>query len=115
MLHKTGLMVSAGIAIGKAVILDLEAYEIPKRTLSPAFCESEVQRATHAFEEAAAELGRLESDSEELASSEIHDLFSVHRHFLQDKSLRERVLLHSLKSPNITGMSSADRTQQQVR
>ncbi len=114
MLHKTGLMVSAGIAIGKAVILDSEAYEIPRRTLSPGLCESEVQRAKNAFEEAALELHRLESDSEELDSREIHDLFSVHRHFLQDESLRDRVT-QRIRKDCVTAEYAASSVLQEVR
>ncbi|MCF7975297.1 MAG: phosphoenolpyruvate--protein phosphotransferase [Phycisphaerae bacterium] len=91
MLNKTGLAVSPGIAIGKAVILDSEEYQIPKRSISPSLCDSEVQRAHHAFEMAIAELAALEAEYQASDSSEIHDLFSVHRHFLQDQSLRDRV------------------------
>lgn len=91
MLQKTGLPVSSGIAIAKAVILDSEMYQIPKRSISQSLCDSEVQRVTHAFEMAIAELLQLETDCQQLESAEIRNLFTVHRSFLKDQSLRDKV------------------------
>jgi len=89
--QKTGLPVSSGIAIAKAVILDSEMHQIPKRFISQSLCDSEVDRATYAFEMAIAELLKLETDCQQLKSGEVRDLFSVHRHFLKDQSLRDKV------------------------
>ena len=91
MLQRTGLAVSSGIAIAKAVILDSEIYQIPKRHVSQSLCDSEVQRATNAFEMAIGDLSQLEADYQQLESREIRDVFSVHRHFFQDRSLRDKV------------------------
>jgi phosphotransferase system enzyme I (PtsI) len=88
---KTGISVSKGIAIGKAIILDSEEYQIPHRCIDPALCIDEIERVNKAFNEAIKELGQLESEHHEMDKLDIRDLFSVHRHFLQDESLRKRV------------------------
>jgi phosphoenolpyruvate-protein phosphotransferase (PTS system enzyme I) len=88
---KTGISVSQGIAIGKAIILDSEEYQIPHRCIDPALCIDEIERVNKAFNESIKELGQLESEHHEMDKLDIRDLFSVHRHFLQDESLRKRV------------------------
>jgi phosphotransferase system enzyme I (PtsI) len=88
---KTGISVSPGIAIAKAIILDSEEYQIPHRCIDPALCIDEIERVNKAFDEAIKELGQLESEHHEMGKLDIRDLFSVHRHFLQDESLRKHV------------------------
>ena len=88
---KTGISASPGIAIAQAIILDSEEYQIPRRCIDPALCADEIERVNHAFDEAIKELGRLESEHYEVDKLDVHDLFSVHRHLLQDESLRKHV------------------------
>ena len=88
---KTGISVSPGIAIAKAVILDSEEYQIPHRCIDPALCLDEIDQVNKAFDEAIKELGQLESEHHEMGKLDIRDLFSVHRHLLQDESLRKHV------------------------
>ncbi|MHC4539414.1 MAG: phosphoenolpyruvate--protein phosphotransferase [Planctomycetota bacterium] len=88
---KTGISVSKGIAIGKAIILDSEEYQIPHRCIDPALCIDEIERVNKAFDEAIKELGQLESEHHETGKLDIRDLFSVHRHFLQDESLHKHI------------------------
>jgi len=88
---KTGISVSPGIAIAKAIILDSEEYQIPHRCIDPALCIDEIERVNKAFNEAIKELGQLESEHHEMGKLDIRDLFSVHQRFLQDESLRKHV------------------------
>ena len=88
---KKGISVSPGIAIAKAFILDSEEYQVPHRCIDPALCTDEIERVNKAFDEAIKEFNQLESEHHEMGKLDIRDLFSVHRHFLQDESLRKHV------------------------
>ncbi|MBL7189467.1 MAG: phosphoenolpyruvate--protein phosphotransferase [Phycisphaerae bacterium] len=89
---KTGIPASPGIAIARAIILDSEEYAIPHRCIDPDVVPAEIDRTKRAFDEAIRELAELESQQSGLGKIEIRDLFAVHRHFLQDKSLRNKVI-----------------------
>ncbi len=89
---KKGIPVSRGIAIAPAVILDSEEYQIPRRGIDRSLCPSEIERVHSAFDNAIRELAALEAQHHELGQIEIRDIFAVHRHFLQDQRLRQRVI-----------------------
>lgn len=89
---KTGIPASSGIAIARAVILDSEEHMIPQRHIDPDVVPTEIDRINGAFDGAIRELTELETDQQELGKIEVRDLFAVHRHFLQDKSFRAKVI-----------------------
>jgi len=88
---KKGIAVSPGIFIAKALIIDSEDYRIPRRTINPPQCMTEIQRVGNAFKVAAHELTRLQDDQEQLGQSKIKDILAVHLRFLHDKNLRKRI------------------------
>ncbi|UCG55704.1 MAG: phosphoenolpyruvate--protein phosphotransferase [Phycisphaerales bacterium] len=89
---KTGVPASPGIAIAPAIILDSEEYPIPERHIDRALVPTEIDRINRAFDSAIGELTELEAQQHDLGQIGIRDLFAVHRHFLQDKSLRTKII-----------------------
>ncbi len=88
---RTGVPVSPGIAIAPAMVLSAQDDFIPHRHIISAQKDAEIQRTNQAFDEAILELAELEAQHYELGQLEISDLFAVHRHLLQDASLRKSV------------------------
>lgn len=86
-----GIAASPGIATAKAIILDSEEYEIPQRTVDSSLIPAEMDRIGRAFDASIDELTQLEANHDELNEMEIRALFAVHRRFLQDRWLREKV------------------------
>src|SRR5947209_825716 len=84
---KRGIPVSAGVAIGPALVLDSEWYRIPQRHVDPAQVEAEVHRLHQALR-AAAEISRGQQRA-------IHDrlgrqyaaIFEAHALLLEDPTL----------------------------
>ncbi|MFC1765008.1 phosphoenolpyruvate--protein phosphotransferase [Planctomycetota bacterium] len=92
MLTKIGIPASPGIAIARAIILDSEDFPIPQRRIDPELTSEEVGRIIRAFDSAIWELTELEGQQQHMGRIEIRDLFAVHRHFLQDKSLQAKII-----------------------
>ncbi|MFC1652300.1 phosphoenolpyruvate--protein phosphotransferase [Planctomycetota bacterium] len=111
---RTGIPVSPGIAIAKAIVLDSEAHKIPRRCIDPEKCSAEVERAGKAFDEAVLELAELEAQHHKLGNMEIRDLFAVHRHFLQDQSLRQRVA-EKIKAETVTAEYAVTTVLEELR
>jgi phosphotransferase system enzyme I (PtsI) len=111
---RTGIPVSSGIAIAKAIILDSETHQIPRRRIDPDRCPAEIARVNKAFDDAILDLAELEAQHHKLGNMEIRDLFSVHRHFLQDRSLRERVA-NLIQTEAVTAEFAVDTILDQVR
>jgi len=111
---RTGIPVSPGIAIAKAIVLDSDTHQIPRRSIDPDACPAEVERAYHAFMDATADLEKLEAQHHELGNLEIRDLFSVHRHFLQDQSLRDQVA-DLIKTESVTAEFAVDAVLDRLR
>ena len=88
---RTGVPVSPGIAIAPVMVLSAQDDFIPHRHITAAQQDAEVERTNQAFDEAILELAELEAQHYELGQLEISDLFAVHRHLLQDPSLRKSV------------------------
>ena len=87
---KKGIAVSPGIAIAKPLVIDSEDYRIPRRSILPSAKVAEVRRVREAFQNAAEELEKIDSD-DKIAEGKIKDIFAVHLRFLKDKSLRKKV------------------------
>ncbi len=111
---RTGIPVSPGIAIAKAIVLDSETHQIPRRCINPDACPAEVERACQAFADATADLEKLEAQHHELGNLEIRDLFSVHRYFLQDQSLRDQVA-NLIKTDFVTAEFAVDTVLDRLR
>lgn len=88
---RTGVPVSPGIAIAPVMVLSAQDDYIPHRHITSAQQDAEVEHTNQAFDEAILELAELEAQHYELGQLEISDLFAVHRHLLQDPSLRKSV------------------------
>lgn len=89
---RKGIAVSEGIAIAKAIIIDSEEYQIPLRVIDKSLCPSEVDRVNSAFESAVNELPQFEAAEHELARKTIKDIYAIHQRFLEDKSLRHKII-----------------------
>ena len=89
---KIGIPASPGIAIAPAIILDSEEYPISRRNVDPDVVPAEIDRVKRAFDGAIQEVAELETQQGGLGESDIRDLFAVHRRFLQDRSLRDKVI-----------------------
>ena len=85
-------MVSEGIAIAKAIVMDSGEYQIPRRVIDKNLLSAEVERVNSAFESAIDELLQFEAEEHELAHKTIKDIYAVHQQFLQDKSLRHKIV-----------------------
>lgn len=111
---RTGIPVAAGIAIAKAIVLDSQEHQIPRRCIDLDHCPAEVERAHGAFDDAILDLTELEAKHHKLGNLEIRDLFAVHRHFLQDQTLRDRVA-NIIKSEAVTAEFAVDTVMGQLR
>jgi phosphotransferase system enzyme I (PtsI) len=110
---KTGIPASPGIAIARAIILDSEEYVIPPRRIDADVVPAEIDRTERAFDEAVRELVELETQQRELGKIEIRDLFAVHRHFLQDRTLRDKAI-DLISAESLTAECAVDRVLDEV-
>ena len=89
---RNGIAVSEGIAIAKAIVIDSDEYQIPLRVIDNSLCPAEVDRVNSAFESATNELLQFEAEEHDLAHKTVKDIYAVHQQFLQDKSLRRKII-----------------------
>ena len=89
---RKGIAVSEGIAIAKAIVMDSDEYQIPRRVIDESRCSAEVDRVNKAFDSAVSELLQFEAADHDLAQKAIKDIYAVHQRFLQDKHLRHQVI-----------------------
>ncbi len=87
---KKGIAVSPGIAIAKAMVIDLKDYRIPRRSILASECANEIKRVRDAFSDAIGELTKLGAE-QSVDSDKIRDIFAVHLRFLRDKSFKKRI------------------------
>ncbi len=87
---KKGIAVSPGIAISKVLVIDSRDYRIPRRSITAAQTDDEIQRLRKAFAAAIKELAGLK-DSRQVDSENIQDIFAVHLRFLRDNSFKKRI------------------------
>ncbi|MHC4431642.1 MAG: phosphoenolpyruvate--protein phosphotransferase [Planctomycetota bacterium] len=110
---KIGVPASPGIAVAPAITLDSEEYEIPRRHVDLESVPAEIDRMEGAFDEAVRELAELETQQRELGKIEIRDLFAVHRHFLQDRILRDKAT-DLISTESLTAECAVDRVLDEV-
>ncbi len=86
-----GIAVSPGVAIGEALIVDVEGFRIPRRFLPRDAVEEELARLERGMNAAAAEVER----NRELVSQKLGDdcaaIFSAHLQMLHDRRLRQEI------------------------
>ena len=84
---KKGIPVSPGVAIYPAIVLDAEDQPIPRRQVSAAQVEAEVQRLNEAVQASTDEIDQLREQTAQSLGQELAKIFSFHAGMLADQSL----------------------------
>jgi phosphotransferase system enzyme I (PtsI) len=84
---KKGIPVSPGVAIYPAVVLDAEDQPIPRRQVSAAQVEGEVERFNQAVADSSAEIDELREQTAQSLGQELAKIFSFHAGMLADQTL----------------------------
>ncbi|GIW97932.1 MAG: phosphoenolpyruvate-protein phosphotransferase [Pirellulaceae bacterium] len=88
MLELSGIAVSPGVAIGKALILDREGYRITRTEISPEDSEAECERLDQAIRQAISLLDQRCAQTTRTAGSQVGAIFAAHQQFLLDPVVR---------------------------
>lgn len=84
---KRGIPVSAGVAIGPALVLDTDFYRIPQRTIDPALAAAEAERMHAALRAAAAGIREQQRAIHDRLGRQYAAIFEAHALLLEDPSL----------------------------
>src|SRR5579872_6648542 len=84
---KRGIAVSAGVAIGPALVLDTEWFRIPQRIIPPEQTDAEVERLRQALAGAARETRQNEQAVTAKLGAQYGAIFSAHAVMLTDPAL----------------------------
>jgi phosphotransferase system enzyme I (PtsI) len=84
---KRGIPVSAGVAIGPALVLDTELYRIPKRRIDPSAAGAEVERLHQALRAAAEGIRSQQREIHERLGPQYGAIFEAHALLLEDPKL----------------------------
>jgi phosphotransferase system enzyme I (PtsI) len=87
----TGMGVSQGIAIGRAVCISTRLSEIYRFTLDESAVEAEIERFRSALQHAQSELQRIRCRANEHLGNELAAIFDAHVLLLSDRSFIERI------------------------
>jgi len=87
----TGMGVSQGIAIGRAVCISTRVSEIYRFTLDESAVEAEIERFRSALTHAQSELQRIRCRADEHLGNELAAIFDAHVLLLSDRSFIERI------------------------
>ena len=98
---KRGIAVSAGVAIGPAMVLDAEGFRIPKRFVTESAVVSEVRRLEHALDNARDEAQVNQSAITAKLGQEYGAIFGAHAQMIADPKLR-RELKNLIEEHNFT-------------
>ncbi len=82
-----GIPVSAGIAMGRAFVLDDVRRRIPRRVIAAAQVDDECARLDRALEASMEELDHLRREAEQELGTEAASIFAFHQGMLGDSSL----------------------------
>ena len=88
MLELQGIPVSPGIAIGPALVLDLEGYRIPKKIISADAVDEEFSRLRKAVLSVAQQLETQRKATSEVAGETTADIFAAQLQMLHDPRLQ---------------------------
>ena len=86
-----GIAVSPGIAIGEALVMDIEGFRIPRRFLARDAVDDELGRLRQAFDAAAAEIERNRDTVARELGAEYGAIFEAHLQMLHDPRLRSEL------------------------
>lgn len=87
-----GIGASPGIVIGKAFLLDMEAFAIPKREIKEDQIADEIARFEEALTQTRSEILKIQTKVAEEIGTEHSDIFNAHLLVLEDRSLIEEVI-----------------------
>jgi phosphotransferase system enzyme I (PtsI) len=87
----TGMGVSQGIAIGRAVCISTRLSEIDRFILDESAVEAEIERFRSALKHAQSELQRIRCRADEHLGNELAAIFDAHVLLLSDRSFIERI------------------------
>lgn len=88
MLKLKGIAVSPGVAIGEALVMDLEGFRIPRRFLTREAVEPEIERLDKAVNAAAADIERHRDTISSELGRQYGAIFEAHLQMLRDPRLR---------------------------
>ena len=88
---KRGIAVSAGVAIGPAMVLDAEGFRIPKRFVTESAVVTEVRRLEHALDNARDEAKVNQSAIAAKLGQEYGAIFGAHAQMIADPKLRREI------------------------
>ncbi len=91
MLRLQGIAVSSGIAIGEAMVLGRETFDVPDHLIEGTAVEEEIRRFREALESAVGELSRQRDAVIRELGQRSGSIFNAHLEILQDAKLREDI------------------------
>jgi phosphotransferase system enzyme I (PtsI) len=94
---KRGIPVSAGVAIGPALVLDTDFYRIPQRTIDPASAAAEVGRLHEALHAAAEGIRIQQRAIHDRLGRQYAAIFEAHALLLEDPTLVDELKAMILK------------------
>ncbi len=92
MITKKGINASPGVAIGPALVLDVEEYRIPHRTIDPSQVAAQVQTLDAALETSRQEVSELRAAAARKLGDKTAVIFAFHEQFICDPKLRDSVV-----------------------
>lgn len=90
MFVKKGIPVSPGVAMYKAVVLDNEDREVPRRSIPRALIDHHVRRVDTALEESIRQIAEIRTQTADTLGEELAKIFSFHLGMLADPALTEQ-------------------------
>ncbi|HSV27282.1 MAG TPA: phosphoenolpyruvate--protein phosphotransferase, partial [Sedimentisphaerales bacterium] len=109
---KKGIAVSPGIAIARAMVIDSEESRIPRRSIRQTQVAAEIARLRDAFRAGVAELMQMQADPT-FDGGQIKDIFAVHRRFLRDRTLRNRII-RVVEQEKVTAEYAVSKTMHEI-
>ncbi|MGE0608061.1 MAG: phosphoenolpyruvate--protein phosphotransferase [Pirellulales bacterium] len=94
MLKFTGVAVSAGVAIGEALVLTGEGFRIPRQFVSRDAVDAELQRLDAAFRASAREITENRDNIAQQLGPRLGAIFDAHLQMLDDPALRSEIDQH---------------------
>jgi phosphotransferase system enzyme I (PtsI) len=92
MLSKKGIPVSPGIAFGRALVLDTEEFQIPRRRISPEECVAEKLHVEQAFQRTLTEYEQLRESVASRLGDDTAAIFDFHIGVLSRDRIRQQIL-----------------------
>lgn len=115
MLSKKGIPVSPGIALGPALVLDTEEYQIPRRRIPPEECAAEQLRVEQAFHLTLAEYEVLRESLARRMGEDTAAIFDWHIAVLAKDRVRQQIIdtIHQKQYTGAYAVSTVLREYQQ--